>query len=152
MKTSVLATITSTELSTQLLLDENVRESARELVVNARDRRVTGFMLKFDDGSVAEMPDVLTDPLRHVILNLVQGDVTLRAMPDELTTTTAASLLGVSRPTLMKLIESKELPATKVGSHHRLRAQDVLALRDKREKARRAAFDELREMELELND
>jgi excisionase family DNA binding protein len=42
------------------------------------------------------------------------------------TTTEAATMLGLSRPTLMKLIESGEIAHVKVGTHYRVPAQAVL--------------------------
>jgi excisionase family DNA binding protein len=42
------------------------------------------------------------------------------------TTTETATMLGLSRPTLMKLIESGEIGHVKVGTHHRVPAQAVL--------------------------
>jgi excisionase family DNA binding protein len=69
--------------------------------------------------------------------------VTVGALPDELTTTAAAELLGVSRPTLMKLIGSGEVAAHKVGTHTRLRTADVVAFRRARLARQRRAFEEL---------
>jgi excisionase family DNA binding protein len=58
------------------------------------------------------------------------------------TTTEAATMLGLSRPTLMKLIASGEIAHVKVGTHHRVPAQAVLefqrARRARREKAAEA--------------
>lgn len=58
------------------------------------------------------------------------------------TTTEAAMMLGLSRPTLMKLIESGEITHVKVGTHHRVPAQALLefqrARRARREKAAEA--------------
>ena len=63
-------------------------------------------------------------------------------MPSEVTTTTAASMLGMSRPTLMKHVRSGRISAHKVGSHHKLFSKDVLEFREvlKQEK-RQAVFD-----------
>lgn len=44
---------------------------------------------------------------------------------DLYTTTEAASMLGISRPTLMKLLESGELESEKVGTHHRIPATAI---------------------------
>lgn len=58
------------------------------------------------------------------------------------TTTEAATMLGLSRPTLMKHIASGELAHVKVGTHHRVPAQAILefqrARRVRREKAAQA--------------
>ena len=69
------------------------------------------------------------------------------SIPSELTTTTAAGMLGISRPTLMKLVHAGEIPAHKVGSHTRINADDVLAYREQIRNRQRAAFDELRAFE-----
>jgi excisionase family DNA binding protein len=57
------------------------------------------------------------------------------------TTTEAATMLGLSRPTLMKLIESGEIAHVKVGTHHRIPAQAVLEF----QRARRARREEAAE-------
>lgn len=52
------------------------------------------------------------------------------------TTTEAATMLGLSRPTLMKLVESGEIDHVKVGTHHRIPAEAILEFQRAR-KARR---------------
>ncbi|GAA2542890.1 hypothetical protein GCM10009860_24720 [Microbacterium mitrae] len=142
----------ATHASTQrLLLDERVREDARAVHACAHDRKLRGLKVELDDGSEFPLPAELTKALLFTINSLTQGNLTLQAMPEQLTTSTAAGILGISRPTLMKLISSNELPAAKVGSHHRLNLHDVLALRDKRAAVRKIAFDELRDLEDKLD-
>ncbi|MDJ0105140.1 helix-turn-helix domain-containing protein [Rhodococcus erythropolis] len=91
-----------------------------------------------------ELASILTEVVRIVAAG---GTVTLGSIPSELTTTTAASMLGISRPTLMKLVHAEEIPAHKVGSHTRINADDVLAYREQIRNRQRAAFDELRAFE-----
>lgn len=69
-------------------------------------------------------------------------------MPDELSSSTAADILGVSRPTLMKWAKEGKIPSFKVGTHTRFRRDEVLELKRLRAKKRSDAFDELREFEL----
>lgn len=73
------------------------------------------------------------------------GTVTVGAVPEEITTSTAARILGVSRPTVMKMIHEGVLPAHMVGTHHRLKADDVYAARRARRARERAAFEALLE-------
>ncbi|SHJ75231.1 DNA binding domain-containing protein, excisionase family [Tessaracoccus bendigoensis DSM 12906] len=97
---------------------------------------------------VSEVPEEIGRLLQHVLDVLARGGtVTVGSMPAVLTTTTAAGILGISRPTLMKLIDKGEIPSHKVGSHTRLKAVDVYsALRARRERER-AAFAELMELD-----
>lgn len=55
-----------------------------------------------------------------------------------LTTQQAADLLGISRPTVVKLIENGDLPAERVSS--RLRLRDVLAYQQARKQAQYEAL------------
>ena len=86
--------------------------------------------------------------LQSVLQAMADGrTVTIGTIPEIVTTSTAASMLGISRPTLMKMMKDGEIQAHKVGSHHRLRAEDVLAARRARRARERAAFDQLRELD-----
>ncbi len=52
-------------------------------------------------------------------------------------------LLGVSRPHLIKLLESGELPFHKVGAHRRIRMKDLMEYQRIRDRGRREALDEM---------
>ena len=61
----------------------------------------------------------------------------------ELTTLQAAKVLGVSRPFLIKLLESGTLPYRKVGTHHRIRMEDVMNYKASIDKEREVILDQL---------
>ncbi|WP_430411079.1 helix-turn-helix domain-containing protein [Kordia sp.] len=44
----------------------------------------------------------------------------------EMTTQAAAELLGCSRPHIVKLLETGEIPFTKIGRHRRVKFEDVM--------------------------
>ncbi len=56
--------------------------------------------------------------------------VMLTPMNREITTQEAADYLGVSRPTVIKLLDEGKMPFTRPGKHRRIRFEDVQAYRD----------------------
>ena len=79
----------------------------------------------------------------------------LRALvetPDErmMTTQQVADSLGVSRPFVVKLIESGDLPAQRVGTHRRVRAQDVAQWKTSNRQKRLQTLRELAALDAEL--
>ena len=76
--------------------------------------------------------------------------VAVTALDPELTTRQAAELLQVSRTHLAQLLDEGMIPCRKVGSHRRVRVEDVLAYRRETESRRRDALNELTARDKEL--
>lgn len=138
-----------------LAVDETEVAEARTLSASlARGKRSSArveFEVKFSPGQMVPIPPALAGIVQEVINGLSRGaTMTIGSVPREVTTTTAAKMLGVSRPTLMKLIADEKLPAHKVRTHTRLMTSDVLAFREAQREAQRRAFAELRELDEEL--
>ncbi|OHU48908.1 helix-turn-helix domain-containing protein [Mycobacteroides chelonae] len=143
------------EARTILTVDEAEVREARSLNDSlANNIRSATAPVEFEIGQAGHMlpvPSALAGLMRAVIDGVSRGaTVTIHSLPREVTTTTAAKMLDVSRPTLMKLIAEKKLPAHKVRSHTRLLATDVAAFRSSQREAQRRAFDELRELDEEI--
>lgn len=86
--------------------------------------------------------------LQRVLEAMANGaDVTVMSIPSEVTTSAAAALLGVSRPTLIKMANEGRIASHRVGTHLRFRSEDVLAEQKSRRERERRAFRELRELE-----
>ncbi|MGI9003267.1 MAG: helix-turn-helix domain-containing protein [Pseudonocardia sp.] len=97
-----------------------------------------------DDGTHLELPKELYEVLTDVVTALSQGlAITVAPQHTVLTTSQAANLLGVSRPTLVRLLEAGEIPFDKPGRHRRIRLGDVLAYQDRSRRSRAAGLDEM---------
>ncbi len=120
---------------------------ARDVLTHLESPR-GALAVEQDDGRLVPVPPAIGRVLQQVLEVMSRGGtVTIAAVPEVLTTSTAAGILGISRPTLMKMINEGKIPAHKVGTHHRLKAHDVNAALRARRARERAAFAELLELE-----
>jgi excisionase family DNA binding protein len=90
--------------------------------------------------------------LARVVSELARGhDVSLIPTDAELTTSEAAGQLKVSRPFLIGLLEKGEIPYRMVGSHRRIRFGDLYAYKQRNDRERRKALEELSALDQEYN-
>lgn len=68
----------------------------------------------------------------------------------EMTTQAAADLLGCSRPHLVKLLDSGEIPFVKVGRHSSIKYEDLLGYKQKMKKQQETLLVEMMEGDEEL--
>ena len=107
-----------------------------------------------DDGGEQEVviPTAAFHLLVDILSQMAQGNaITLIPIHAELTTQEAADILNVSRPFLVKLIESGEIPCRKVGRHRRIRFADLMNYKQQIDSQRMQALDQLAAQAQELN-
>jgi excisionase family DNA binding protein len=114
----------------------------RELAAVLTGRKKSSIQLVADGSGAIAVPRAVFEFFVAALEGLASGQaVTLIPGDKEMTTQEAAEFLKVSRPFLIRLVESGELPFRKVGSHRRLRFTDVFKYRelDDRKRAKAAA-------------
>ncbi|MDR0592694.1 MAG: helix-turn-helix domain-containing protein [Bifidobacteriaceae bacterium] len=95
------------------------------------------------DGTSAPIPAEMFDVLVSVASAMASGAaVTVAPVSMRLTTSQAAEMLGVSRPTLVRLLEDGEIPYDRPRRHRVLRLDDVLAFRKRRRAEQRSLLAE----------
>lgn len=84
------------------------------------------------DNDSIELPDEVYEILVRVASTLREGNA-VSVVPHAMRVSTqeAAEMLGISRPTLVRLLEQGEIPYEKPGRHRRVRLADVLEYRDR---------------------
>jgi excisionase family DNA binding protein len=96
------------------------------------------------EGPVVVLPAAVREVLVRTVDAMRAGRaIAIAPVAQRLTTQEAADLLGVSRPTLIKLLDQGEIAFERPGSHRRIRLIDVLNYQERCRKARGPALDEL---------
>ncbi len=99
-----------------------------------------------DDGKRTELalPTEALALVARMLQQLSEGrTVTLVPTGGELTTRQAAAILGVSRPYLVALLDAGEIPFHRVGTHRRVRYEDLRTYQERKREVGFAALAEL---------
>lgn len=111
----------------------------------------SALRVQLEDGQVLTLPKSALRLLSHLLTEMSQGNaVTLIPIHAELTTQEAADYLNVSRPYLVRLLEEGRVPFRKIGTHRRVRFDDLRIFKAAAERRRAAALDELADQAQEL--
>jgi excisionase family DNA binding protein len=98
-------------------------------------------------GENIELPESLVLVLRQAVHAMARDRaVTVVPVHKQLTTQQAADLLNVSRPYLIHLLDTGAIPHAKTGTHRRVRLEDVLAYRERRDQQRESDLDLLTQL------
>ena len=103
------------------------------------------------DEEWVKVPSSAYELFVNILSQISQGNgVAVVPVKSELTTQQAANLLNVSRPYLIKLLESNQIPYRKVGKHRKILVKDLYQYKNKLDRARRKSLDELTSLTEEL--
>jgi excisionase family DNA binding protein len=118
--------------SLELLSRAGARDEVEVSIVHADGTRDS---VRMPNSAVAVVRDVLAKLVDAERVAVLRGD-------DELSPEQAAAILGISRPLVVRRMDSGRLPFRYVGAHRRCRLSDVLKLRQE-EQGQRQAIDDL---------
>lgn len=95
-------------------------------------------------GNRTHLPEALFTHFARIV-RLMSEKKAIVMMPEDeaFTTQAAANYLGVSRQHLVDLLDRKEIPHHKVGTHRRVTFKDLLVYERTRDKTRREALDQI---------
>ncbi|MFT3913432.1 MAG: excisionase family DNA-binding protein [Anaeromyxobacteraceae bacterium] len=117
---------------------------ALDVMAQARTRSAPACKLVGPGGKAIPLPESVFYVLERVAEVLARGDsITVVPVGREVTTQQAADLLNVSRQYLVRLLEGERIPYRKTGKHRRLKIEDVLAFRARRDQERREGLRQL---------
>jgi excisionase family DNA binding protein len=106
------------------------------------DEHTEPGLLLGPDGEQVPLPEEIYELVVQVVAAMREGKViTLMPRTQRLTTQEAADFLGVSRPTLVKILEEGKIPYDQPGRHRRILFTDLLAYQQRQHTDRRAALD-----------
>lgn len=99
------------------------------------------FLSGGEAGDQVEIPHEVYEVLVKAVDAMRSGlAVTITPRSLTLTTQQAAEILGVTRPTLVKILDTGKIPFEKPGTHRRVRLADVLAYKEARKEEQYAAL------------
>ncbi len=128
--------------------DSNIQEASRQLSQSKSDE----LKVQLDDGSILALPNMVKTLFQSILTELSEGNmVNIVPIHAELTTQEAANYLNVSRPYLVKLLHDGKLPFHKIGSHRRIKYEDLKLFIAKQEKQRLQSMQELADQAQELD-
>jgi excisionase family DNA binding protein len=97
-----------------------------------------------DSGETLELPAELRDLLKQVVEQMEEGRaLTLTRGEKAVTTQQGAAMLGMSRPSFIKLLDQGEIPHHRVGNQRRVLLSELLGYLQRRDRDRWAARAEM---------
>ncbi len=131
--------------------DAHLAEQGSRLLAACIGRGPTARLRVIDGEKDITVPVAALHLLVDILAQMARGNaVTVVPINAELTTQQAADFLNVSRPFLIGLLEQGKVPYRKVGTHRRVRFDDLVKYREVSLADQKAAADELTRQAQEL--
>ncbi|HEU5469987.1 MAG TPA: helix-turn-helix domain-containing protein [Actinophytocola sp.] len=114
-------------------------------------QEVVRLVVEDDHSEALDVPRGAVELLARILTHMAAGEgVSIVPSHAELTTQQAATLLNVSRPFLIGLLEAGEIEYRNVGTHRRIKARSLEEYRRNDDRRRRDAANELSVLNQEM--
>lgn len=134
-------------MSTFTVHKAETQTAARIFAVLSRNDEVFVPRLVVSATETIELNPTIAQMLREIVENFSQGKaVTVVSHEARLTTQEAADFIGISRPTLIKMLAEYSIPFETIGRHRKIAFGDVQRLAAGLRETTRARLDELRSL------
>ena len=139
--------------------DLELAKAAQRCIVSSLDHSKAINIAIVEDGverleasPLLKLPPKVLRLFADMLGALAQGQA-VTVVPKEMSMTTqeAAMYLNVSRPYLVRLLEEGRIAFHKVGTHRRIRFEDIVKYREERQNRSKAALQALADQAQELN-
>ena len=133
-------------------------KTAQRCIISALDHSRAVNIAIVEDGvetlegsPLLQLPPKILRLFAELLGSLAQGKaVSIVPKELEITTQEAAMFLNVSRPYFVRLLEAGKIPFHKVGTHRRVRFEDVVRYKEERRKVSQEALQQLVDQAQEL--
>lgn len=137
-------------------IDMQSADQLRSILASSIGTADTGHTFDVALPGQAPVSIALTHGVAQTLLDLLRVIASQRGFyvipyGAELSTQEAADILNVSRPYLIKLIEGGDIECEKVGRHRRIKSHDLFAYKDRRDRERSIALDEMAKADSDLD-
>jgi excisionase family DNA binding protein len=140
------------DLTHRLPTPEEIASAAEAATALAANRDKGAIVLSGSNGTTLRLAPAISDLIVDVLGFIARGDlVTIAPFSAMLTTQQAADILNVSRPHLSGLLKDGKIPFTPVGSHRRVRFEDLMSFKEHRDKGRNEALEKLAQLGQEFD-
>jgi excisionase family DNA binding protein len=109
-----------------------------ERIADATSKHSDSLRILTPAGQEIALPEPMAELLAEAAGFMLEDEgVVLLSSERDLSPQQASRLLNISRPYLVRLLDNGDIPFHRVGSHRRIRLEDLLAYRQQRDAARR---------------
>ncbi|GLR19559.1 excisionase family DNA-binding protein [Portibacter lacus] len=135
----------------QRLASKSMNQIKATLAKTSSNKRKVQLTIQ-ESKEVIDIPIEALSFLKDILSIMAEGnDLMIIERDSEMSTQEAADILNVSRPYLVKLLETGQIPFKKAGTHRRVLVKDIIKYKSKLQSDRRKNLNLLAKQAQELN-